>query len=133
MANSFIPPIPIGWPLLPVPDPATGQISYPGLAQSVSQTIRVLLRTRPGEQLMRPNFGAGLQNYLNEPNNLNTRRRIQDAISEALDAWEPRIAVDRLDILEVPDFPGRLRIEIAYRILRTGASQRLGLTMQVGS
>jgi phage baseplate assembly protein W len=132
MANVSIPPIPIGWPLLPVPDSA-GRLSYPAIDQSVRQTIGVLLRTRPGEQLMRPNFGAGLQNYLNEPNNLTTRRRIHDAISETLAAWEPRILIDRLEVLEVPNFPGRLRVEIAYRIRRTGAAQRLGLTMDVGS
>jgi phage baseplate assembly protein W len=132
MANASVPPIPIGWPLLPVPD-SNGQLSYPTIDQSVRQTIRVVLSTRPGEQLMRPNFGAGLENFLNEPNTLTTRRRIQDAITEALDNWEPRIIVDRLEILEVPNFPSRLRVEIAYRIRRTGAPGQLGLTMDVGN
>ena len=132
MADPNIPPVPIGWPLLPLPD-ANGQLNYPGIEQSVRQSIQVMLRTRPGEQLMRPQFGAGLQNYLNQPNTITTRRRIRDAIASALDSWEPRIIVDRLDILEVPDFPSRLRVEIAYRIRRTGAPQRIGLTMDVGS
>ena len=57
---------PIGWPLLPVPD-ANGQLHYPSLAQSVRELIQVLLSTRPGEQLMRPGFGAGLENLLTEP------------------------------------------------------------------
>ena len=131
MANATIPPVPIAWPLLPLPDDS-GELHYPTLEQSVRQMIQVLLRTRPGEQLRRPNFGAGLENYLNEPNNLVTRRRIQDAIAAALDQWEPRIVVDRLDILEVLDRPGQLRVEIAYRIRRTGAAQRLGLAVSVG-
>jgi len=132
MANSFIPPVPTGWPLLPVPD-SGGQLRYPTIDQSVRQTIQVLLRTRPGEQLMHPSFGAGLQNYLNEPNTLTTRRRIQDAVTEVLADWEPRILVDHLEILEVANFPSRLRIEIAYRIRRTGTVQSMGLTMDVGS
>jgi phage baseplate assembly protein W len=132
MANASIPPIPIGWPLLPLPD-ANGDLHYPSLDQSVRQMIQVVLRTRRGEQLQRPNFGAGLQEYLNEPNNLTTRRRIHDAISEALDAWEPRMVIDRVDVLEVPDLPSRLRVEIVYRLRRTGQAQRLGLTMDVGS
>jgi phage baseplate assembly protein W len=132
MANPTPLPAPIGWPLLPLPD-AAGQLNYPSLDQSVRQMIRVLLQTRPGEQLMRPAFGAGLQNYLNGPNNLTTRRRIHDAIAAGLDDWEPRIVVDRLDILEVPDTPGSLRIEIAYRIRRTGAAQTMGLTLNLGS
>jgi phage baseplate assembly protein W len=132
VANLSLPPVPIGWPLLPLPD-ENGQLSYPTLDQSVRQTIQVLLRTRAGEQLMRPTLGAGLQNYLNEPNTLTTRRRIQDAIAATLSECEPRIIVDHLDVLEVPAFPGRLRIEIAYRVRRTGSVQTLGLTMDVGS
>ena len=58
---------PLGWPLLPVPD-ANGQLHYPGLAQSVREQIQVLLSTRPGEQLMNPGFGAGLENLLSDPN-----------------------------------------------------------------
>ena len=132
MANASIPPIPIGWPLLPVPD-ANGQLTYPSLDQSIRQQIQVLFRTRPGEQLMRSHFGAGLQNFLNESNTITTRRRISDAITEVLADWEPRITVDHLDILEVPNFPGRLRVELAYRIRRTGAAQLIGLTMDVGN
>jgi phage baseplate assembly protein W len=130
--NGTIPPILIGWPLLPLPD-ANGQLNFPSIEQSVRQSIQVILRTRGGEQLMRPNFGAGLQNYLNEPNTLTTRRRIHDAIMEALSEWEPRILIDRLDILEVPDYPSRLRVELGYRIRRIGSVQRLGLTMDVES
>jgi phage baseplate assembly protein W len=131
MASASIPPTPIGWPLLPLPD-VNGELHYPTLDQSVRQMIQVVLRTRRGEQLRRPNFGAGLQDYLNDPNNLTTRRRIHDAISEALDEWEPRIVIDRIDVLEVPDWPSRLRVEIVYRLRRTGLAQRLGLTMDVG-
>jgi phage baseplate assembly protein W len=123
---------PIGWPLLPLPD-ESGRLSYPTLEQSVRQSIQIILRTRPGEQLMRARFGAGLQAFLNEPNNLTTRRRIHDAIAAALEQWEPRILLDRVDVLEVPDQPARLRVEIAYRIRRTGVAQRLALSMDVES
>lgn len=132
MASALIPPAPIGWPLLPLPDDS-GQISFPTIEQSVRQSIQIILRTAPGEQLMRPSFGAGLQNFLNETNTLTTRRRIHDAVTSALDQWEPRILLDRVDILDVADYPSRLRVEVAYRIRRTGAAQRLALTMDVGS
>jgi uncharacterized protein len=132
MPDASIPPLPLGWPLLPLPD-ANGQLNYPTLQESVRQSVRVILRTRPGEQLMRPRFGAGLQRFVNEPNDLTTHRRIYDLITESLDRWERRILVDRVDVLEVPGFPSRLRVEIVYRIRRTGASQRLGVTMDIGS
>jgi phage baseplate assembly protein W len=120
----------IGWPLLPLPD-AQGQLNYPSLDTSVRQLIQVILRTRPGEQLMRPDFGAGLENFLQEPNDLTTRRRIRDAIAESLERWERRILVDRIDVAEVPDRPTYIRVEIAYRLRRTGTPQQLGLTMEL--
>jgi uncharacterized protein len=125
-----LPPYLLGWPLLPAPD-EKGELSYPTLEQSVRQSIQVILRTRPGEQLMRPRFGAGLQNYLHESSNMTTWRRIRDLVFDSLTQWEPRIILDRVDVNEVPNEPTHLRILIAYRIRRTGAPQQLSVTMQV--
>ncbi|MFG6413317.1 GPW/gp25 family protein [Roseateles sp. DC23W] len=127
---------PIGWPLLPVPD-ANGQLHYPSLAQSVRQLIQVLLSTRPGEQLMRPGFGAGLENLLTEPNTVATRSRIKDLVGDALKRWEPRIVVDGIAVDPVSDaatgVADGVRVEIAYRHQRTGAPARVGLTLVMES
>jgi Bacteriophage baseplate protein W len=125
------PPRPlIGWPLLGRPD-GHGRLAYPTLEESARQSIQIILETRPGEQLMRPDFGAGLQSFLHEPNTLTTRRRIRDAITGSLGRWEPRIVVDRVEVWEVEEQPSHLRVEIAYRLRRTGAPQQMGLTMQL--
>ncbi len=120
----------IGWPLLPVPD-ASGRIDYPTLEASVRQSIQIILLTQPGEQLMRPQFGAGLRRFLHEPNTLTTRRRIRDVVLAALEQWERRIVVDRVEVAEVPDRPDQIRLELAYRLRRTGTPQRLGLTLEL--
>ena len=78
---------------------------------------------------MRPAFGAGLENFLHEPNTLTTRRRIHDAIVGGLELWERRVLVDRVEVIEVPDEPTNVRIEIAYRLSRTGAPQQIAVTM----
>ncbi len=122
---------PISWPLLPLPDDG-GNLNWPTLEQSVSQLIRVILQTRPGEQLMRPNFGAGLENFLHEPNTLTTHRRIRDVVSDSLARWERRIIVDDIAVSAPADKPTQVRIEIAYRLRRTGVPSRLGLTLQLG-
>ncbi len=123
-------PPPIGFPLLTVPD-ANGQINFPSLEASVRQAIQVILQTRPGEQLRHPDFGAGLQTFLQESNTLVTRRRLHDRITDSLTRWEPRILIDRVEVETVPDQPTHLRIEIWYRLRRTGVAQHLGLTMQL--
>jgi phage baseplate assembly protein W len=122
----------IGWPLLPLPD-ESGQLGWPTLEQSVAQQIRIILQTRPGEQLMRPGWGAGLENFLHEPNTLTTHRRIRDLVGTSLGRWEPRILVDDIAVFSPPDRPGQVRVEIAYRLRRTGAASRLGLTLDLGA
>jgi uncharacterized protein len=129
-SNRHIPPPPLGWPLLPVPD-ANGELHYPSLEASVRQQIRVVLQTTPGEQLMRPDFGAGLEQFLHQPNTIETRRRIRDRIQDSLTRWEPRILLDRVEVEEVAGAPTEIRAEIQYRLRRNGAGQRLGVTIEV--
>jgi hypothetical protein len=120
----------IGWPLLAVPD-ADGRLDWPTLEASVRQSIRVILSTRPGEQLMRPEFGAGIDRLLHEPNKLATRRQLRDWVNAALERWERRILLDRVDVLEVPDRPTELRVEIAYRLARTGTPDAVAVTVRL--
>jgi uncharacterized protein len=121
---------PIGWPFLPVPE--GGVISYPTLEQSVSDSIRVILTTRPGEQLMTPFFGAGLQNFLDEGNTVAVRRAIQSAILDALQQYEKRITVDAVDVNTIDGAPSQIHVQIHYRMLRTNAPALIGVTMQAG-
>lgn len=124
---------PIGWPLLPVPD-ATGQLHYPtSLDASVRQRIQVILSVRPGELMFHPEFGAGLDALLGSPNTVTLRRDIVDRIKDSLARWEPRVAVDRVDVEEVEHAPTQLRVSIAYRLLRTGHAQSIGLTLDTGT
>ena len=120
----------IGWPQFAVPD-ADGRLDWPGLEASVRHAIRVILSTRPGEQLMRPEFGAGLDRLLHAPNNLSTRRQIRDWTMSALSRWERRILLDRVDVLEVPGRPSELRVEIAYRLARSGAADAVAVTVRL--
>lgn len=121
----------IGWPLLPVPD-AQGRLGWPTLEESVRQSIQVILLTRPGELLMHPEFGAGLQDFVDQPNTVTVRRRIQDAIVEALERWETRVELERVEVAADPDDPSHLRLTIAYRLRRTGAPQSLRATLRLG-
>lgn len=124
------PTTPVNWPLLGRPD-SEGRLRYPTLEESVRQSIRIILQTRPGERLMRPAFGGGLELYLHEPNTLTTRRRIRDLISDSLTRWEPRILLDRVDVWEVEERPDTIRIEIVYRLRLTNRTQQMGITMEL--
>lgn len=120
----------IGWPLLPLPD-EHGALAWPELAQSVREGIRVILSTRPAEQLMRPEFGGGLDRLLHEPNTVATRRRMRDLVQASLARWERRILLDAVEVWEVPGQPSQVRVEIAYRLARTGAPGAMNVTVEL--
>lgn len=131
MRSSPVPPPPIGWPLLPFPD-AEGRLHYPpSLAESVRQQLEVILSTRPGEQLMRPGFGAGLTEFLAQPDDITTRKNIHDRVVDAIGEWEPRVLLDRVDVGDLPGRPGVVRVEVAYRLRRTGESRTLGVNLEL--
>ena len=69
-----------------------GRLDWPDLAASVRQSIRIILSTRPGEQLMRPEFGAGLDRLLHAPNNAGDAAsdpRLGDGLARSLGAPHP--------------------------------------------
>jgi Bacteriophage baseplate protein W len=133
MARSpFLPREPLGWPLLPVPD-AAGTLRWPDLDQSVRQTIRAILMTRPGEWLLARAEGVGLADYLHAPNTAVTRRRLSHAIAAALGRLETRIKLDAIEVAPTGAREDEIAIRIAYRIKRTGAPGSVSVTMSVGN
>lgn len=121
---------PIGWPLLSVPD-NQGHLSYPNLAQSVQENLKVILSIRTGELLMHPTYGAGLVEFIGQPDTVTTRRRIYDRVTESIGRWELRIDLDRVDVTTLPDAPGNLRVQIAYRLRRTGEPRTFGVNLEL--
>lgn len=129
--NPARPDDPIGWPLLPVPD-AEGCLTWPDLEVSVRQTIRALLVTRPGEALLQPLLGGGLQDFIHQPNTVLTRKRIQDRVADALSQWEPRVSLTALSVDAEGENGERVRIALDYRIRTTGQSGALSVALTLG-
>lgn len=119
----------VSWPFLPKPQ--AGVLRYPTLDQSVSDAIRIILSTCPGEQLMRPRYGAGLQNFLDDGNTVTLRRQIQIAILGNLQTYENRITVDAVDVDRVADDEAAVHVRIHYRVLRTNAPRQIGVQLTV--
>jgi phage baseplate assembly protein W len=125
-----LPPEPLSFPLLPLPQ--AGSLALPRLAAGIREMIRVILLTRPGELLLHRELGVGLEDYLNEPNTITTRRRLRDAATFQIGLYEQRIMLDRVEVTEVEDDPAALRLEIAYRLRRDGRPDALALTLRLG-
>jgi phage baseplate assembly protein W len=91
----------------------------------VEQAIELILATAPGERPMRPEFGCGVHDFVFDSIDATTVGRMELAIREALDRWEPRVSVETVEfnLDEVAD--GRLIIDIGYRVRVTNTMRNL--------
>jgi phage baseplate assembly protein W len=114
----------IGWAFPPRFD-GTGRIAEAVYDQDIREAIRIILGTAPGERVMRPDFGAGLDRFVFEPVTVATTTRLRTTVRDALVKWEPRIDVETVDVAPEGDPPVVLMIEVAYRVRATNALQNL--------
>jgi len=96
---------------------------------SVRQAILMLLSTRPGERVMRPDYGCDLHRLIFSPNDATTAGLAIHYVRQALERWEPRILILRVDADPDDGYPERLNILVEYR-LRT-SRHRDGLAVSV--
>ena len=108
---------------------ADGQMLWSEGEQNVRESIAIILRTTPGERVMLPGFGCGLDRYLFEPNNAATLRLIQEEIKRALTRWEPRIRLDDVLVQVNPDDPRVVDVTIYYTLIATQVAERLSMSL----
>ena len=91
----------------------------------VEQAIELILATAPGERPMRPEFGCGVHDFVFDSIDAKTVGKMELAIRDALDRWEPRVVVETVEfnLDEVAD--GRLIIDIGYRVRATNTMRNL--------
>ena len=90
-----------------------GNITLSSESQNIEESIRIILGTRLGERVYRPDFGSRLSELVFAPMNTQTLLMVRLYVREALERWEPRISID--GVYTEPDpTQGRLDITIQY-------------------
>lgn len=109
-----------------------GRWAYAENDDSVREVIRNILLTRPGERLMRGQFGAGLADFIHQPNNSTTRNLMAGVIRKAIDQWETRVRVDKVEVLPDRNNLSVVQIMIRYTMRYSGQVNELSLGLQLG-
>jgi uncharacterized protein len=105
----------------------TGKIAMVAGSDSVRQAILLLLSTRPGERVMRPEYGCNIHRLIFAPNDDTTAGLAIHYVRQALDRWEPRIDLIRLDAQRDPETPERLNVTLEYLVRATQRVEQLSL------
>jgi len=111
---------------------ADGRIAWSEGELNIRETIEIILKTEERERINLASFGGGLRQFLFEPNTVATRFQIQDRITRALQAWEPRITVSSVDVTEDPRDPQAAIAVINYQLVATRAASQVSLRVQLG-
>ena len=113
-----------GWKF-PIEVTAAGDIAMSQYEDDIRESVRVILLTAKGERVMRPDFGAGLQQFVFETINSTAIGSLQSAIQNALIEWEPRIQLLAVNVEADRIEVGRLLVNIDYRVRATNTSFNL--------
>ncbi|MEL7314128.1 MAG: GPW/gp25 family protein [Cyanobacteria bacterium J06559_3] len=98
----------------PISTNVQGSFQLSSDTTNLEESIRIILGTKLGERVYRPNFGCRLSAMVFEPMNTQTLLLIRLHVQEALEIWEPRI--DVINVITEPDpTTGRVDINILYQ------------------
>ena len=114
-----------GWAYPVAVNVARDDVALAEHEEDVRQAVLIILETGRGERVMRPDFGAGLRDFLFEPVNTTTLALLRHRVEESLVTWEPRIRLERVDVAPAPGVRGRVDITIEYRVRATNTFYNL--------
>lgn len=114
----------VGMKFPPQVNPATGRFVTVSYENSVKESIYLILMTRTSERLVRPRFGANIENYVFMDVNLTSLNMMRSELTSAILNQEPRIR--DIDINIEPQLNvGRLILNIGYYIIETNSYENL--------
>lgn len=96
---------------------------------AIRQSLLLLISTRPGERVMRPDYGCNLAQLVFAPNDDTTAGLAIHFVRQAVARWEPRVDVVRVDTRRDDDDPTRLEITLDYRVRATQRADSVTATV----
>lgn len=110
-----------GWGFPPQFNKNTFSVDMLSDEADIKSSLEILLSTRQGERVMRPDYGCNLDELLFEPLTTTFKTYIKDLIATAILYHEPRIEVNKIDLDDSGELGGKIVILIDYTIRSTNS------------
>ena len=103
-----------GWAFPVTFNKAQGTVNMASEVRDIEQSLTILLNNRPGERVMRPDYGCALDDLMFEPVDAGIITYIKDLITNAILYYEPRVNLRQIEIVTDPAmlWEGRVLIEL---------------------
>lgn len=106
-------------------DEVTGRMQESAYEENIKESIYLIIMTRKGERMMRPDFGCDIHRYMFDTVDYTTLNRMKCAVEEALIRWEPRITDVKVEIADMVQEKNAVQIEITYKVRTTNSPYNL--------
>ena len=87
----------------------------------IEESLRILLATTPGERVMQPSYGCGLQRMVFETLNESSLTELRSTIEKAVLFFEARITLDEVSFDTEDTVLGVLHIHLHYTVRTTNS------------
>lgn len=93
--------------------------------EDIEQSLRILLATRLGERVMRPEFETDIHNKVYHNMDLTMRTQLRAAIEKAVLYFEPRITLTSVEFDVSEERDGVLHILLEYTVRLTNTRRNM--------
>lgn len=108
-----------GWKFPVTSDEITGQMQECSGEENIRQSIYLIIMTRKGERVMRPEFGCDIHKFMFDTVDYTTLTMMKRAVEESLIRWESRITDIQVEIFDKTREKHGVEIRVDYRVRTT--------------
>jgi len=114
-----------GWAFPPSFSKITNSVAMLANEEDINNSVYVILHTKIGERILRPDFGSTIHDLLFEPLNENMKTYMASSLKAALVNSEPRIDNILIVLSQPSEALGKIDISITYTIIDTNTTNNL--------
>lgn len=108
-----------GWGFPPEFDSTSRGVRMVAAEEDIDESLRILFTTLAGERVMRPEYGGGMDRHVFARMDATVITMLTGAIRDAVLHFEPRIALEDIEVDASGEIDGRLLFELRYRVIST--------------
>lgn len=114
-----------GWAFPPTFEGRGQSVAMVTGAEDIAQSLLILFSTRYRERVLHHRYGTDFDAYIFESIDGELMANLRKMVTEAIEDYEPRILVERLDFAVDPAWEGAVQIELEFTIKGTNARHNL--------
>jgi hypothetical protein len=92
--------------------------------KDINQSLEILFGTAVGERVMLADYGCNINDMIFEPINVTLVTRITERIRRAIIYYEPRIKLERLDVVKNDEY-GIINMVVEYTVRSTNTRNNI--------